>query len=617
VLDWPGTAAVGLDELLLPSVARTTISILIVAGFANIGARVARWLVGQDADADERAAGFILVLAGASAAVHALALARHADITALRMMAWGLGMTGALHLPHLISRAVDIRTSTVDAFRALPMVGRVGLVLCGVLLLAFGLGALGPPTDADSLTQHVGVPLDWLRHGVVARPEWPHARFAGLGEGLTMLGLAGGTDTLGACLQFAGLIVAACAVARLAPTLGDRVFGRLLVLGCPIMLFLGLTQKFQLLPAAATTLALSIMVRPAERFDVPQMTLVFGAVAFAIGCKYSFLFSGAALIMFGLWTARRARRVPAAVAIAAIAVGLLAAPVYVRNWSFYGDPLSPFLERFRSHPDPALLTFAEGQRQADGAPTTWASALEFPVKLIVPLTPGSLSEPLGIGALCVLVAGLARRRNRPLVTMAAAVTVFGVIFGQLSPRFFLEPYLWCASAAVTAGPSRLKGLLEKLLVAQAGIVAVAALVMAAALAPAAFSDRLRDRVMTTMASGYAESRWMATVMPAAATLLAATRSYALLPEPFVAVDLLPAEAIHGDEQVRAFIAGHGITAVAFEPRGNPLVGAFIARCGRSIGERTFSRAARNPWNRDSTYVVVAATVDWTRESCRQ
>ena len=100
-----------------------------------------------------------------------------------------------------------------------------------------------------------------------------------------MLGLAGGTDTLGACLQFAGLIVAAGAVARLAPTLGDRVFGSLLVLGCPIMLFLGLTQKFQLLPAAATTLALSIMVRRAERFDVPQMTLAFGGVAFAIETK--------------------------------------------------------------------------------------------------------------------------------------------------------------------------------------------------------------------------------------------------------------------------------------------------------------------------------------------
>ena len=490
-------------------------------------------------------------------------------------------------------------------------------MLCGVLLLAFGLGALGPPTDADSLTLHVGVPLDWLRHGAVARPEWLHARLAGLGEGLTMLGLAGGTDTLGACLQFGGLIVAACAIARLVPTLGGRIFGSLLVLGCPTMLFLVLTQKFQLLPAAATTLALSIMLRRAENFEVPQMTLAFGAVAFAIGCKYSFLFSGAVLFMFGLWIARRARRLPAAVAIVAITVGLLAAPVYVRNWSFYGDPLSPFLERFRSHPDPALLTFADAQRQPDGAPTTWASVLAFPVRLIVPLRPGDLSQPLGIGALCVLAVGLARGMNRRLVTMAAAVTVPGLVFGQLSPRFFLEPYLWCAAAAVTAGPSRLKGLLERLLVAQAAIVAVAALVMAAALAPAAFSDRLRDRVMTTMASGYAESRWMATVIPGGATLLAATRSYALLPEPFVAVDLLGAEANHGDDEMRAFIAAHGITAVAFEPEGNPLVGVFIARCGRTIGERSFSRAARNPWNRDSTYVVVAATVDWTRDGCRR
>ncbi|NIR58223.1 MAG: DUF1420 domain-containing protein, partial [Gammaproteobacteria bacterium] len=27
------------------------------------------------------------------------------------------------------------------------------------------LAALGPVTDADSLDYHLGVPLDWLRHG--------------------------------------------------------------------------------------------------------------------------------------------------------------------------------------------------------------------------------------------------------------------------------------------------------------------------------------------------------------------------------------------------------------------------------------------------------------------
>ncbi len=595
--------------------ARAALSILIVAGLANLGARLARVLLRREPDADELTGGYLIAVAAVGAAAHALALAHLADPTLLRILSWGLGIAGVLHLPALAATTSRLWTSVVAAIPSLSLLDRVALALCAVLLVAFGLGALGPPTDADSLTQHLAVPLDWLRsQGAYARPEWHRARLAGLGEAVTMVGLAGGTDTLGACLQFTGLIIAVRAIATFAAGRRDAIVGALLVLGCPAMLFLALTQKFQLLPTAATTFALILIVRRLKELDAARLTLAFGAVAFAISCKYSFLFSGVVILAFGLWDAYRARRLAGALAIAAIALALLAAPVYARNWSFYGDPVSPFLERFRQHPDPVIVALAEALQKSDG-PLTPTDMLALPATFVAPFSIGDLSQPLGVGVLFALVAALSRGSSRRLVAAAGAVTALSLLFGQVTPRFFLEPYLWCGAAAL-ASTTPIRRALERLLMAQAAIVAAAAVFMAATLAPAIVSEQRRDRVMTTMASGYAEARWIDEIVPRSAVVLTSTGSYALLPRAFVASDLLTGDVIQTEADARDFVAAHHVSAIAFNLEMSPPLAAFVERCGRRLGERTFTRAARNPWNRDNRFLVVAAVVDWSRDGCR-
>src|SRR4030095_14240569 len=146
---------------------------------------------------------------------------------------------------------------------------RCALVLSIVTLIGLFAAALSPATDADSLEYHLGVPLDWLRHGgAYTSPDWFAARYIGLGESLNMLGLAAGTDGLGAAFQAAGLIVALLGVTAFAKTQADKQFGVLLVVACPVMATLITTQKAQLLPAAALTVALVILVQHFKLFDL-------------------------------------------------------------------------------------------------------------------------------------------------------------------------------------------------------------------------------------------------------------------------------------------------------------------------------------------------------------
>src|SRR5262249_46266181 len=120
----------------------------------------------------------------------------------------------------------------------------------GLTAIGLALAALGPPTEVDTLTYHLTVPLDWLQHGTRATPDWLPSSPAGLGEALNLVGLAAGTDCLGAVLQAAGAVVATIALAGVARASIDTDLALALVLGCPLLSFMVLTNKPQLLPSA-------------------------------------------------------------------------------------------------------------------------------------------------------------------------------------------------------------------------------------------------------------------------------------------------------------------------------------------------------------------------------
>ena len=254
------------------------------------------------------------------------------------------------------------------------------------------LSALGPATDADSLNYHLGVPLDILRHHrAYPRPDWLFARLAGLGESLNMLGLAGGTDILGALLQFSGLIAAVIAVNSFAKTNKDRILLTICVLGCPVVAHLVPSQKPQMLPIAATTVAIILIAQRFKSLEMVTLVLSFGCVFFAISCKYSFIISGSLVVLIGLFAAYKAGRLPAALLIALIAYLLLVFPVQLQNYLFYGDPVSPFLEKLRPHGEGAVLRFASFYRNYDYG--SWAP---FPLNLFIPSSPGEITTVIGL-----------------------------------------------------------------------------------------------------------------------------------------------------------------------------------------------------------------------------
>ncbi|MDP3181562.1 MAG: DUF1420 family protein, partial [Desulfobaccales bacterium] len=396
------TSFLTLEDCLAPLPLPAIMAVLMVLGCLYLGRLLSRALLPESPQPLHSAAGFILAASLVAAAVHFLALAGLAYSWLLKTMAWGLVACGLLELARLNpQRLFQSACRIQEIFREQSFWGRTALVLLGITLVGLGLAALGPPTDADSLDYHLGVPLDILRHhGAYPRLDWLHARLTGLGESLNMLGLAGGTDILGAALQFAGMLAALVAVISLARTDLDRILVAMGLLGCPVMIFLVPNQKPQMLPTAATTIALILIVQRFRAIDPATLLMAFWCAFFAMACKYPFLLSGGIVVGVGLLAASRARLLGLALGAALAAYLVLVFPVHLQNFLFYGDPVSPFLERWRPQADAAVIGFAAFLRTVSDSQR---NSLPFPVNLILPSSMGTIPTVLGLGTLLVLV----------------------------------------------------------------------------------------------------------------------------------------------------------------------------------------------------------------------
>ena len=136
------------------------LAVLMVFGIKSLGHRLIRRFQPYPPQPLDTAAGFILAAALLAAVVHLLALTGVAYPWLLRIMAWGLAAGGIMELSRINkARLLRLYDQAAAGFREQSLWGKAACVLLAVTLTSLLLGALGPPTDADSLNYHLGVPM--------------------------------------------------------------------------------------------------------------------------------------------------------------------------------------------------------------------------------------------------------------------------------------------------------------------------------------------------------------------------------------------------------------------------------------------------------------------------
>ncbi len=492
------------------------IALALASGVVAIGVWLANRLV-KTAGPLEWAAGFITAAAALGALLHGWAFAGGLSLAALRSCAGGLaaiGLIGAFRTRARITHALFIIRRE---FAGARLFERIGLAAAAAALAALGLAALGPAVDYDSLTYHLAVPLDWLGAGrALPRLDWLLARHVGLGEGHNLLGLAAGTDAFGAVLQFCGALAALTALAAAASSSDGRRLALLWLAASPVLLILIPSQKPYLLPLAGLAVAGALLLR--GELDAPRQLLLCMAAVFAFACKLSFLPDAGLLLLAGGWRAHRDGSFTRFCTIAVATLLVLAGPLMLRNWMFYGDPLSPLLEGWKAKPDAALLDYMRYIRGFH--PKSWLEFFKLPLRCFVVLPGGDPTYCLGAGALGFGFLWPGLRRREPLASLATASLLTAVAFGPWSVRFFLSAYLWLGLLAAKAAPSRASGLLGRLLSAQALLLLPLALWLAAGRFPGAVNGVARAATLEKLARGANEARWLNATIPPDRTLIA-------------------------------------------------------------------------------------------------
>jgi hypothetical protein len=201
---------------------------------------------------------------------------------------------------------------------------------------------------------------------------------------------------------------------------------------------------------------------------------------------------------------------------------------------------------------------------------------------------------------------------RQLLLAALAAFALVVAIGQPTPRFFLEPYLWCAAAVAAVSWRPLKSLFFKALTAQAVLVAGVAIYLGGVLFPGALTQAQRERVMTLMAPGYVGAKWLDATLPPDAIVLEGFRYRALLPRPFVVADrFLLTKEFNSNQHLNRFVKENKVTAMVTQyPIENPTFRWLATRYGTPLaGPAKFRDAARSPLNRGNLSEWIAIRIN--------
>jgi hypothetical protein len=562
------------SDLILPPPLPAVVSILCVLGFVRLGNRLVRVIRGDAAELPDRAAGFICACGGVAALIHAAAAAQLASPPNLRVPGGVLVVCGLMQALEWRRIPAAIPRRIAETWNGLDLPGRLISAAAALILLGLTATALGPVHDEDSLDYHLAVPLEWLRHGgALPLSDFMSARLVGLGENLNLLGLALGTDSLGAALQMTGIPILLAALWPFGQSSRDRSFAAIAVLACPVVIALSTAQKPQLQAIAAVVLALAMLYRRTRILDRGTLVLAIGCCAFAIACKHSFLLSAGIVMALAFLLAARRQITRVAILSIVASLSILALPIYIRNIAWYSDPVSPMMEGWKANPEPAVIALRDFIYDLGHEPHPHQRPL-VALDMVATAVPGRIRTVLGIGILAFLPALKSGSPARSLLLFPLLFCAAWLPLGQLSSRFFFEAYLAAAAAAVASPWSLLKRLLYWGLGLQALVVIVLVWFSAITFFPAALVPAWRERIMTRSVVGFADAQWIERNVPRGHRILATTWAHLFLPRPYASMEYaifleqsgLPLEARR--DLLLQQIERHGLTAVVVDYSAN-------------------------------------------------
>ena len=375
-----------------------------------------------------------------------------------------------------------------------------------LIYLLFFLLCISPPTDIDSIDYHLGAPATWYEYkSFYPRKDWLHYRFTGLGEHINIIGIYLKTFNFGQLIQFFSLILVGLFGYKHIENSANKKYFILAVLSCPLLLFLISTQKYHLTAASIVFCSIIFILNKSKLSNLDIICLV-GSLIFAVGSKFSYIIPCGLIWFYLAYKCYNLGRIKNLIIYSFISfIFILILPLYLKNYFFYGDPLSPILEIFKNNSDPNIINFINYNKSF----ALDLNNLEFILYLFVPQRLGSFATVLGIVPLFLIFLNFKKiDLNSKKILVFILIGVLFIFFSYRGiARYYLEFYfLICYVIFKNFDKVKYSKFFKLILHLQVIIMVLALLYSVSTLTPGIINKYYWNKVMSSKTNGFTLSK---------------------------------------------------------------------------------------------------------------
>ena len=390
--------------------------------------------------------------------------------------------------------------------------------------------SLAPITSGDSVAYHSVVSKHIFLFGEFPKNSFDLASaLAGAGEFLNAFAISINATTFTSFIHFIGLISILGVFDKSLTTnniqLKDKYFFYLLFLSCPVLIFLIYSSKPQFFYMSLILFCFSSLINigkfksPIEVSKLYIISIIFGIIA--ILAKFSYVISFFLIILNYLFLIKKISNFYKTFLISMILLIYLMLPSLLWKQELYHYPFFKFL----FNPLPINIPgFYELYIQGKNYDSEG-----FPLSLFIPLSFSRLNIFLGFGCLILCFLLKEKFNNKKIFLFNIFFFIFFLTyFGQKSPRFYLEIYLFSVLLFISIFYSAVKSKFYKIFRSIIYIQSIFTLILlvygVAIFFPGSLAESLNKKILSKYANGYDLYNWTNQVLPAGSKIITNHRS---------------------------------------------------------------------------------------------
>jgi len=380
-----------------------------------------------------------------------------------------------------------------------------------VILVLYLFLTSSPETSADTLDYHIGTALNILRFGsYVFLPEWFTSIQSGVGETLIALGYALGAEQYGSLIQFSSLVSITGIIFKICESkkfFNSKYFANLIIISCPVLLFLTSGSKPQLFFSTLLFMALSIVFTLEKKNYLYHSYLIICILIFlSIAGKFSYNLSGFIIWIFATLKIVSFKNFLRLFLITFFSFLIILCPFIYLKWiSLGGNFISYFFSPFPLHL-PGYDTFLEHVR----SPTY----VKFPFFLFFNTSLSRISETLAFSSIFLIFLiyklNYKKIRNNNLLVLILIIFIYFLIsnlYASPNARYYFDVILWSALGIKFYNKSVNYNILKYILLIQPLLITLALFLSVINFFPASLNHDFYVKMKNKFAFQYSGISW--------------------------------------------------------------------------------------------------------------